>query len=118
MPITILDYVKSVVGEKDTYAAEDFYRNGVAMTGGCQRCAATIACYNAYPSTSGYWRCADCIGTDGYATVADFTAREAAITACPACGNTETISETRVTTGEHAEGYELDCGECGQVWQQ
>ena len=26
--------------------------------------SATIACYNAYPSTSGYWRCADCIGDD------------------------------------------------------
>ena len=74
MPITILDYVKTVVGDKDTYSAEDFSLNGVGMTGGCQLCAATIACYNAYPSTSGYWRCADCIGQDGFATVADFKA--------------------------------------------
>ena len=118
MPITILDYVKSVVGDKDLYTAEDCLASGVDILGGCQACQATIACYNAYPSTSGYWRCADCIGDDGFATVADFTAHEAAITACPACGSTDTISETRVTTGEHAEGYELDCGECGQVWQQ
>jgi hypothetical protein len=116
MPITILDYVKSVVGDKDTYAAEDFYRNGVAMTGGCQGCHATIACYNAYPSTSGYWRCADCIGRTGYATVADFTASLSAV-ACPACGNTDNISETRITTGERTEEYALECGDCGEVWQ-
>ena len=74
MPITILDYVKSVVGDKDLYTAEDCLACGVDILGGCQGCQATIAVYNAYPSTSGYWRCADCIGDDGYATVADFTA--------------------------------------------
>ena len=74
MPITILDYVKSVVGDKDLYTAEDCLASGVDILGGCQGCHATIAVYNAYPSTSGYWRCADCIGDDGYATVADFTA--------------------------------------------
>ena len=85
MPITILDYVRTVVGDKDTYCAEDFHRHGVGMTGGCQLCAASIACYNAFPSTSGYWRCADCIGNDGYATIADFTASE--LTICSSCGN-------------------------------
>ena len=78
MPITILDYVKSVVGDKDLYTAEDCLASGVDILGGCQRCHALIAVYNAYPSTSGYWRCAGCIGTDGFATVADFTAHEAA----------------------------------------
>ena len=78
MPITILDYVKSVVGDKDLYTAEDCLASGVDILGGCQGCHATIACYNAYPSTSGYWRCADCIGEDGFATVADFTAHDAA----------------------------------------
>ena len=78
MPITILDYVKSVAGDKDLYTAEDCLACGVDILGGCQGCQATIAVYNAYPSTSGYWRCADCIGDDGYATVADFTAHQAA----------------------------------------
>ena len=112
MPITILDYIKSVVGDKDLYTAEDCLTSGVDILGGCQSCHATIAAYNAYPSTSGYWRCADCIGDDGFATVADFTASLPA-TACPACGNTDTLSETRITTGARAEGYALDCG---QVW--
>ena len=113
MPITILDYVKSVAGDKDLYTAEDCLASGVDILGGCQGCQATIAVYNAYPSTSGYWRCADCIGDDGYATVADFTA----IVTCPACGSTEAISETRVTTCERTEGYALECGDCGQTWQ-
>ena len=61
MPITILDYVKSKAGEKDSYPAADFFAAGVDILGGCEICAATIAAYNAYPSKSGYWRCGDCI---------------------------------------------------------
>src|SRR4029079_6126729 len=90
MAITILDYVKSVVGDKDLYTAEDCLASGVDILGGCQGCQATIACYSAYPSTCGYWRCADCIGTTGYATVGDFTA-SMPVTTCPGCGNTDNI---------------------------
>ena len=74
MPITILDYVNPSSVDKDFYTAEDCLISGVDIIGGCQACAATIAIYNAYPSTSGYWRCADCIGDTGFATVTDFTA--------------------------------------------
>ena len=116
MPITILDYVKSVVGDKDLYTAEDCLASGVDIMGGCQRCHAMIACYNAYPSTSGYWRCASCIGEDGFATAADFTAHHATVVTCPSCGNSDNISETRITT-ERAEEYALECGDCGEVWQ-
>ena len=117
MPITILDYVKSVVGDKDLYTAEDCLASGVDILGGCQGCHAIIGCYNAYPSTSGYWRCADCIGDDGYATVADFTAHEARSRPARPAATPTTISETRITTGERTEGYALECGDCGQVWQ-
>ena len=117
MPITILDYVKSVVGDKDFYTVEDCLTSGVDIMGGCQGCQASIAAYNAYPSKCGSWRCADCIGENGFATIADFTAYEAAIVTCPACGNPDIISETRVTTGEHAEGYVLECGDCGETWR-
>jgi hypothetical protein len=116
MPITIFDYVKSVVGDKDFYTAEDCLITGVDVIGGCQACAATIAIYNAYPSTSGYWRCAGCIGDTGFATVTDFTAHSS-MANCPVCGNADTISETRITTSEHAEEYALECGDCGVVWQ-
>ena len=73
-PITILDYVRAVTGEKPSYTGEDHYQAGVGILGGCEICHATIASYNAYPARSGFWRCADCIGDDGYATVADFAA--------------------------------------------
>lgn len=116
MPITILDYVKTVVGDKDFYTAEDCLISGVDIIGGCQSCAATIAAYNAYPSTSGFWRCADCIDDTGFATVADFTTHEASVVICPLCGNADTICETRITT-ERAEEYALECGDCGEVWQ-
>jgi hypothetical protein len=117
MPITILDYVKSAVGDKDFYTAEDCLASGVDILGGCQSCHATIAAYNAYPSTSGYWRCADCIGDTGFATVADFKNHPSAITDCPFCGNADTISETPITTSESTQEYALECGDCGQVWQ-
>lgn len=116
MPITIIDYVKSVVGDKPAYHGGDFAGNGVAMTGGCEICYATLAAYNAYPSKSGYWRCADHIGDTGYATVAEFTATLTG-PGCPSCGTTENLHETRLTTGERAEGYALECGDCGEVWQ-
>jgi ribosomal protein L37AE/L43A len=77
MPITILDYVKSKAGEKDSYSGEDFLRHGVEMLGGCEVCQATIAAYNAYPSKSGYWRCANCIGDTGFDTAEEFIKDEA-----------------------------------------
>jgi hypothetical protein len=118
MPITILDYVTSVVGPKDFYTAEDCLASGVDIIGGCQICAATIAIYNAYPSTSGYWRCADCIGDTGFATITDYQTFESRpCSRCPSCGNAHTISETLITTGERTMGYALECGDCGEVWQ-
>jgi hypothetical protein len=33
----------------------------IPFFGGCARCAASIACYNAYPTRFGYWLCDDCI---------------------------------------------------------
>src|SRR4029078_8043722 len=89
----------AVVGNKALYPAGDCLASGVDILGGCQGCHATIACYNAYPSTSGYWRCAACTATDGYATAAAFTASAA----CPSCGTTDNLSETRITTGERTE---------------
>ncbi len=100
MPITILVYVKSQLGEQDSYSAEDFYDTGVDIMGGCEICAATITGYNAYPSTSGYWRCADCIGATGFATVDDFIN----------AGNT--TSEGQESTG----GDTATSGDCGPAW--
>jgi hypothetical protein len=116
MPITILDYVKSVTGAKDLYTVEDFLAAGVDMLGGCQLCGATIACYNAYPSVTGYWRCTDCIGDLGYPTITAFTTATST-GSCPTCGNPDTIREITIPSGEDTEEPALQCGDCGQVWQ-
>ena len=117
MPITILDYVKSVVGDKDLYTAEDCLASGVDILGGCQGCHAIIALLQRLPVHLRVLALRRLHRRDGFATVADFTAHEAAIAACPSCGNTDTISEIRITTGERTEGYALECGDCGEVWQ-
>ncbi len=126
MAITILDYVRTRVGHKDSYPAEDFYSNGVDMLGGCEICGATIGPWNAYPSTSGYWRCSDCIDDQGYDTTADFETavgltrdnKQADSTSagqaedhgilCPACQNAAHIIETRDQV--------FECGDCGATW--
>lgn len=55
----------------DSVTGEDFARFKLAMFGGCQVCAASLAAYNAYPDRSGYWRCKECL-SDGYETVTAF----------------------------------------------
>ena len=72
--ITILELAKfrglvSRDHESDSYSMGDFDRVGLPMLGGCQRCEACIAAYNAAPSKTGYLMCASgCIGDDGYET--------------------------------------------------
>ena len=111
MAITIFDYVKSVIGDKPEYAADDFYRCGVEMLGGCERCEATIGPWNAYPSKSGYWRCGDCLGATGYETIRDFTSAELGDYICPGCGTPGHITEV----AEDA-ACSLTCRECGTAW--
>ena len=113
MPITILDFVQARVGYKDSYPAADFTSNGVEMIGGCERCAATIGAYNAYPSTSGNWRCANSIGTTGYVTVEDFTTAHA-----QASTQTHTGHETGDTADfpdwvNEPDGPWINCPSCG-----
>jgi hypothetical protein len=110
MSITILDYVAYKTGVKDTYGGADFGAAGVDMIGGCERCYATLACYSAYPSTSGYWRCADCIGDTGYATVTQFDYYMEHTTArvfCPDCSGSQITEDT---PGSYS------CEECGAEW--
>jgi hypothetical protein len=111
MAITILDYVKSVIGDKPSYYAEDFDRCGVDMFGGCERCETTIAAYNAYPSRWGYWRCAECIGSTGYATIREFTSQGLGDYSCPACGAPGHVIEV-----EGGTACSLTCRQCGTSW--
>jgi hypothetical protein len=123
MPITVLDYVKSVVGDKDTYTTADISYSDVLRMGGgpCEICRTDFgigAAYPpAYPSTSGYWRCASCIGGTGFTTVADFTAHEDSIVTCPACGTTAILHEARMGCCDNCRKQGFECGHCGEFWQ-
>ncbi len=72
-PVTIMDLAKfRGVKESETggITMGAFYDVGLDMMGGCQRCGACIAAYNACPSKTGYWMCASgCIGSEGFDTV-------------------------------------------------
>lgn len=36
---------------------------------------------------------------------------------CPWCGESDSITETRITVSADAEAYVFECGECGNAWQ-
>lgn len=47
-------------GLPEPKTGEDFAAVGIPILGGCQRCGATIAAYNAHPQKNGFWACGDC----------------------------------------------------------
>ena len=49
---------------KECETEDDFKSVGLKMFGGCQGCGASIVCYNAFPSKTGFWQCGDCITED------------------------------------------------------
>lgn len=67
--ITIVELARFRAKGAEVRTGEDFANVGLAIMGGCESCGASIACYNAYPSRSGYWRCEGCVGDSGYETV-------------------------------------------------
>ena len=76
MAITVLEVCVERLGadaDKPLNGA-DFEAADLAIMGGCERCHATLAAYNGYPSRSGYWRCQGCLGDHGFETVAEFEA--------------------------------------------
>ncbi|MEV2222726.1 hypothetical protein AB0E01_22940 [Nocardia vinacea] len=72
MAVSILDYVKSKVGEKETYSMGDFMDNNVPMLAGCEVCSASLGPYNSFPAHGGYIRCGDHVGDQGFVSVQDF----------------------------------------------
>lgn len=92
-PLTIFDIAiaKGAKPTKTDYARDidgaingaEFERLGLPIFGGCT-CGAQLAAYNMYPSKHGTTRCADDIGDDGFATIAEWdewcAKREAAAT--------------------------------------
>ena len=56
------------VDEDGSASAEAFAAVDLCIMGGCYRCEATIAAYNAYPTRTKFWTCAECVGEDGFHT--------------------------------------------------
>lgn len=74
--ITILD-VATARGAKEidgNITAGEFDRLGLPFFCGCQGCGASLAPYNAFPSTTGFTQCRDCIDDIGFPDVAAFEA--------------------------------------------
>lgn len=67
-PVSILDLAEYRLG-REASTGQDFEDAGLPILGGCEGCGATIAAYNAYPSKTGFLRCADCIADLGWGTV-------------------------------------------------
>lgn len=67
--VTIHQIAEARVGKSGTLTGADYIEAQLPMLGGCECCHASIAGYNAYPAQSGFIRCADCIGDDGYPTL-------------------------------------------------
>ena len=77
MPITILECAVAhgaKPGSDGSFTVQAINTAGFHFIGGCSTCRATIAAYNAYPTKGGFWRCADCVGDNGFDTVEQFDA--------------------------------------------
>lgn len=68
MPVTILEIAEELgVESKDGQVnGGEIMKYGLPLMGGCEICHASIACYNAYPTQSGYLRCGDCVHDTGW----------------------------------------------------
>ena len=66
--VTVLELAEHRLGHRAEHGGH-FEQAGLPIMGGCQVCEATIAAYNACPSTTGFLRCGDCIGPFGWETV-------------------------------------------------
>jgi hypothetical protein len=75
MPITIIDAAKTrglVESPDGLITAGALAEVGFPILGGCAKCEASIAAYNAYPGRGGFWLCGDCVGDDGFETAENF----------------------------------------------
>ena len=72
--VTVLDcaLARGAKEENGIISGKEMQKVRLPMFGGCERCSASLACYNAFPSTSGYLRCEECLGNSGFKTTEEF----------------------------------------------
>lgn len=78
MPVVTILQVAEALGVEENngqISGGEFLKWDLPIMGGCQGCGATIAAYNAAPTTTGFLRCAsDCADGYGYNTVEEAVA--------------------------------------------
>jgi hypothetical protein len=83
--ITLLDYLSERTSPSGTGSGPVC---DVPVPGGSERCHTAITSHNAYFARFGTLRCADCIGDDGFATVADLELfGQTGTLPCSGCGH-------------------------------
>jgi hypothetical protein len=58
--LEIATILSARAGRKLPETGEDFDAVGIPILGGCHRCGAMLAAYNAHPQHNGYWACEAC----------------------------------------------------------
>ncbi len=103
--ITLFDYISALARTGNNYLA----LADAPVPGGCDRCHTALTSRNAYFARFGLVRCPSCIGTDGFASIADLELfRQTATLRCLGCG--QLITPARVSLdGTHT----YSCRVCG-----
>ena len=106
-PITLADYIAALdndIGKTPRRVSDE------PLTGGCQRCHATLTTGTAYFARFGLLRCRDCIGVDGFATVYDLDRfRQTGELPCAGCG--QSVRPTDISPDGISASYH--CRTCG-----
>jgi hypothetical protein len=108
-PITLSDYMTALahaMGRPPGPVSDD------PLTGGCERCHATITSSTAYFARFGLLRCRDCIGDDGFATALELDLfRQTGELPCPGCR--QSIPPARISPDGTSCTYH--CPACGTI---
>jgi hypothetical protein len=83
VPITLFDYICALARTGANFLAGA----DAPVPGGCDRCHTALTPRNAYFARFGRVRCPGCIGTDGFASIADLELfRHTGTLRCAGCG--------------------------------
>ena len=86
MPITVLELALAEGAKKEpdgSISCHELVIRGLPILPGCEICHSSLGPGNAYPSTTGFIRCYDCLGDLGFESAKDFEAAKGEINEDP-----------------------------------